>query len=331
MIVFLLNTAMTGNLSARSPIYRPIQIHEPLFETDKSHHSHLRDFTEQSHFFWDVYVARSGAVSYHTKDAEQKYKVLNFMQGLWVVEWDKNSGMLHVFEAESFSRNEMINPVDMGWVHYSDLLLWNRCLITDHETKLEVKGLIINQAEFFVGIDPQAVDFGEVYFYNDAELTDKTTRYSSMYQHYFIYKTHYDENLKEVSFLLGSASRLPALNMGLSQTAEKVILGWVPATRTVVWDTRVAIEPNDFSPAVEEMISKNTPPLIFASKTSALDYFNSGVAQMEDVLYMHNHKTADDLLGTWVRPPQLYLLSDENLLKVGTTGPITDLDRKSVV
>jgi hypothetical protein len=331
MVIFFI-TFGESSLPAQNPIYRPAELNEPLFEANKVLDSLIKTPLRNSSLTWDVYVARNGAVSFKDKNANEKHKTLDFMQGLWVVDWDQNSGMLHVFETESFRRNELINPVDMGWVHYSDLLIWNQCLIKDHVTKLEIKGLIINQAEFFVGLDPDAVDFGEVYFYNDPELSEKTERYSSMYQHYFIYKTYYDENQKEVSYLLGSLSKLPALNMGYTETAQDVILGWVPASRTVVWDTRVAIEPNDYTPAIDEMINKETPPVIFASENSAIEYFENGIIDLNDVLFMHNHETAGELLGTWMRPPQLFIVSHKNsLLHVGTTGPVTDLTLKNIL
>jgi hypothetical protein len=335
VIITLLLFLSSSKSMAQKSINRPTELQQPLIETNRILSTDFKsmEFSNSESNPWDVYAVGKGVISYQNSNRDKPFKELDFMQGLWVTEWDENSGMIRVSKADKWARDGLEGAENMGWVHIDDLLVWNRCLINDHVTELEIKGLIINQAEYFADVssgDIEDENFGQVYYYQDPELTKRTENFASMLQYFFIYKVHYDENGSARSYLLGKQKQLPALNFrNLEVSAEDIIAGWVPASRTVVWDTRVALESTAiFEESRKMMKERSTPPLIFSTREAALDYYENSRIDKNDLILALD-PDSPPLGGSSMRYPQMAF--DDPILYVGATGPVTDLTFQNVL
>ena len=88
--------------------------------------------------FWAVFSDRANNTTYADEKGKAKYKVIQFMDMLYVAE--EGDKRVHLIKDPGFQTGQFSpNAVDYGWVDKDKLLLWDHCLVTK-EGKINKKG-----------------------------------------------------------------------------------------------------------------------------------------------------------------------------------------------
>ena len=264
---------------------------------------------------WVVFSDREGNYTVNSPGSLGPKNKLGFLEHFYVLEEDR--GFLRIvkdpdLDISSFRLSE--NAVDYGWIRKENLLLWRMCIMTD-DSKIPKKAMTQNTVEVFKGgIDPLLED-NIAQFYLDPEFNKPSGDEIRMYQIYYVYKITHN------AVLLGRSDRLSYHD---DQSKRQDAIGWIHKHRLVMWDHRIAVEPNWHSNAVSERQINNTKVAVFSDRPSAQRY-RTGNLLLSNVLIdefsvfgsLYN-KRAD---GYWQRYP-VYSIED-GIMQIGVMGEIT--------
>ena len=176
---------------------------------------------------WKVYSDRNNNTSY--KKANKRSAILSsriqFMDEFYVIEYKK--GFLHIAKDSKLNEHLILSSasVDYGWIPVSNLLLSRHCIITP-KSKINVKVFILKLQKSLHGYTNLNNDF------------------------FYLFKN------TDSSLLIGRLNRLVA-----GEDKKKIILGWISKDDALVWDNRLAFEPN-----------YSTNPIIFLNKNDAYNF-----------------------------------------------------------
>jgi hypothetical protein len=198
----------------------------------------------------------------------------------------------------------------MGWVKKDHVLLWNNCLRTDDRAQLYRKVMIINTVNSLRDDNFEHLQSGQVNFYENPDLNRKSARSSGLFQIYFVYKI--DQERKAV--LLGKSYSFSSQRPG-------GFIGWVPMNRIVLWDQRVALEPNWEKEAIAERQSTQQKARFFRDRNAAAE-FQKGGNGLNQYLIWDDDQLGERRVGDYRRFPVLESGIQDGLVKVGVMGDI---------
>lgn len=261
---------------------RPAKYNIPTNQTDLSPAQDVMPLLP-----WAVYSDREDNFTTVNPASTIRKTRLTFLQRCWVIE--EQGDYLRLATGEE-NRVLKLSPraKDIGWIHKSKLLLWDRCLAIDTNRRYR-KVLTINTVRYF----PQNKEDAEnIRFtaspYKKGTLTGHQT---GLQQIFFVYKE------TEHSLLLGISPRLK----DNPERIHEVIFGWVQNTRIMPWDQRKFLEPDwDKNAVLERKTGRDAK--LFTTSRVAQSYEKNDLVDSLSVLWKDDHlgKRTD---GSWMRFP----------------------------
>ena len=262
---------------------------------------------------WIVYSDRANNESYNSAESTStKHKNIGFLEEFYVMEETPTRVRVVKDNNPKISENQFSNQaIDFGWIPKDHLLLSQHCLVT-YEGQVDKKIMLLNTVESVKEGKKEKHDY--VPFYLDPKLKSETKENSTIFEVFFVYKQTED------AYLIGRRNRIDAKKKSI-----EVIQGWVPKNRAVVWNHRIAVEPNWDQTAVQERIGKNLHPSVFNDKQAAQNYVNTGDVKKNDIFWANDDKSMlkeGRLLGEWRRFPLFNKRSSNQIFNVGYMGNI---------
>lgn len=257
---------------------------------------------------WEVFSDRDNNTTFTDATGTTPAKTLNFLDKFYVGEEKGEYIRLIKDKNISFSGEFSTYAEDFGWIKKQDMLLWQRCYVTDRN--IDKKAMLLNTVATLQNA-PVNVEKSDkiVKFYTNPDLTTESAEQSHLFQVFYIFK------FSEKSVLLGRISKV------MDNTQIKtIILGWAPIDRIAFWDHSIAIEPNWEEEAANERQSTGLTARVFRDQPAAKNYAMGenvqGAFWNADPLQKRN-------IGDWRRFP--VLKRSGKLLRTGIMGEIASV------
>ena len=170
---------------------------------------------------------------YRIEDTSPINATLKFMQRCVIAASDDNTNRVLLVE----KNDTTLDIIEVyGWVN-RDLVLDRREAKVSEATKLHKKAACVVSVNTLRagGVPNKEPEETILTWKPEANAERKVT--AKLYIPFFVYASYGDEKTGFV--LLGTA---PFLNPDRRDDAKEVILGWIPASRITIWDTREGIE-----------------------------------------------------------------------------------------
>jgi hypothetical protein len=265
---------------------------------------------------WIVFSDRENNFTVNSPGALGNKRTLNFLEEFYVLEEREDFlWLVKDPDIDPFTFKLSQKAEDCGWIRKENLLLWRSGILTN-DTKIPKKAMTQNTIEVIEG-KYEPLQEGESFerFYFDPQFKSPTGRDIRLYQIYYVFKITKD------AVLVGRSDWLPTRD---ETQKSQVIEGWVPKHRLVMWDHRVAVEPNWNSDAVAERMRNRTKATVFFDNQAALN-FKDGSTSLSHVAIdettIMGGFYSDRQSGYWQRYP---IYSDvDGILKLGIMGEIT--------
>lgn len=254
---------------------------------------------------WEVYSVNPSSKSTNEPFGEIIPYDLQFMEKFYVVE--TKGPYIHIVKDEliDITGNLSRSTFDFGWIHQNDLLLTNHSIVN------EIGQPILAVACDNISKRIQKINYSitltnnDAKVYYDSELTLNAGINLIIGDLYFVYKTN------EKSALIGVSDRID------SKTYKSDILGWISLENLMLWDERLAIEPNWELEACNERKTKNITANLFFDPISASLYAGEAKSTNQYSIW-----SSDQYENRW---PGKYLRFpvkgyNGNILKVGIWG-----------
>lgn len=316
VIVLMLSSlsVCAHSASGMRVLKRPPELRIP---TETIAHSLSHSSPEQGVDPWIVYASSAPSFSFEEPGGFTIFKELGFMQQFFVI--DETNDYIRIASSSGFDPPTLIindDAIDYGWVRKNAMLLWAHCIVTD-EGRIDKKAMIMNTLDLVSSrrVQLQGLEADVVNFYYSSDLREATGRESRMFELFFAYK------ITDSAVLLGRASR--ARDESDREHMRNLILGWVPRNRVVMWDHRVAVEPNWDEQAVRERQQEGVSASIFPEQRDALSFQNRrNPANMAiiDEKSIKGDFYSERMLGEWFR----YAVYHERdyIMRLGVIGEI---------
>lgn len=265
---------------------------------------------------WKVYSDRTGNTpSINASRSSAKLdNPIEFMDEFYVLE--KVDNYLHIVKDNNLSVGNTlsISAKDYGWLPMEKLLLSKHCMVTP-SGKIDKKAMLLNTVDAIKQGQIKKQDV--VPFYSDPELKHPMDEESTLFEIFFVYK------ITDEALLIGRSNRiLPGMK------PSRVIIGWVPRNRIVMWNYRIAIEPNWDQKAVIERMKKGIIPSVYLTENAAVQQAGGQSVQQKHLLWESNEEELlrkGRYIGEWRRFP-VYSSLNEDVLKVGAMGKVVTKD-----
>jgi hypothetical protein len=271
---------------------------------------------QSTDIYWVVYSDRPINKTYTNSTGLTAQNTMDFLDEFFVVaeqdEW------IHIYkEPQGVESSDYVSDkaVDYGWVKKDLMLLWRKCLYTDKE--VSKKAMVLN-TEASV---KNAIKKGEesmIKFYKDPQLTTLTTKESTLFQIFFIYKV-FPDNVHPTSVLLGYRE---TISQGV---ASDDIWGWVDYKRITAWDHRVAILPNTDANALRDRKNSGIKATVLMDVPSATKFYNNKTVS-DDMIFWNADQCRSFYIGSYMRFPVLWdvtkIKENNGIMKVGVMGEI---------
>jgi hypothetical protein len=257
---------------------------------------------------WEVYSDRCNNITYTQPNGRLVKAVLSFMDKFYVAE--RMPDYLRIVKDPEISPHGFFSDKveDYGWIHVNNLLLWNHCLVS--KDGIDKKAILCN-ANFDYNPDNNAISNtvnDEIGVYEDPEMRFPLETLFSPYDVFFLYKSIGD------AYLVGKGSRL-------EPTRNQDYMGWIHNINALIWDNRIAIEPNWDESAVAERKRNRIVTSIFFDPVSATMFMN-GRFVYQDYIVWQNDPYEQRMEGEMLRFP--VLSHQGSLLKVAIFGKMSN-------
>ena len=257
---------------------------------------------------WFVYADRPNVFGTNSPGSGSQIGKLSFGESYAVV--DEEGLYVHLYrdprpDAKGYLSTQ---AKDFGWVHKQDLLLWEHCLVTASEGRLSRKAMLLNTLQSQP--DAASISSGRVPFYIDPQRALPSGRSSGLFQIFFVFKFDHTNQ----AALLGKSELF-------SRGGQNNIVGWVSLDRLVMWDQRVAMEPNWDPNAVAERKDKGHPTAFLVSPNDALQYQKQGTAPKERIIWDADPQ-GKRRIGEYRRFPVLKGRISDNVIEAGVMGGV---------
>lgn len=265
---------------------------------------------------WFVYSDKKINYSFEKPGRAKPFKKLEYLEQFAVIA--EKGAYIHIAKIKSYNTSTFSignDSEDYGWVKKHDVLLWRNCIVTNIGN-IERKAMIMNTLNLVASrADISKLEDNVVEFYYEPALRESTGRKAQLYEVFFAYK------ITDTAVLLGNVARI---SDETERLVKEGILGWVPRHRIVMWDHRVAIEPNWDEKAVQERKSNNVRASVFATKAEAAKYqvqgVNASASAIMDERSINGDIYNERMIGEWQRYP-VYRESGQ-IAQVGVMGQI---------
>lgn len=308
--------ANAQNMQGKRALERPEVFLAPL---EKEAQRMTHDGKRMEGILWVVYSDRSNNHTVKNIGDEMPHKMLEFMEDFYVAE-ERGDYLLLVKDPEPIYGSDGFvfssDSENYGWINKSYMLLWSNSL--EEETGgIPIKAMTQNTLDYIEGMDLRFQDMVDVdYFYNP-ELSRPTGRQIRLYEILYVYK------MTDRAVLLGTSSYLHAI--ADIEGRRRIIYGWVPRDRVVLWDNRVVIEPNWMGDAVAERERKNIMASIFYAHDDAHKFSVGSQTEFPPIIREAGIGEGgfyrSRQIGEWQRYPLLD--AQNNIMRVGVMGEIT--------
>jgi len=284
---------------------------------------------------WEVYSDRVDNVT-------DSGDTLEFKNSYYVV--DETDTKIRLISAllDGIKITEVVE--NHGWIAKEDMLLWGDVLI-DPITKIQRKGFLLNTRESLDRIIRDPNDKSKVRIYDRPNMAKaKEIEKNRIYEFYFIIKkqrapgsTTPNPTSKDFMYLLSRNVRVGGFSI------SNDLVGWVRGDRIDEWNTRIALEPNFDTQAIEERKANSNKDkvLAFSVADEAKQYAFSNKFDPSAVLWDNDPimKSADKLSkedpfrfkGGVIRFPMLKKDTVNNFFKTAIVGEITLTSLEKVV
>ncbi|TXB68307.1 type VI secretion system protein TssR domain-containing protein [Phaeodactylibacter luteus] len=211
---------------------------------------------------WIVYVDRDGVRAHQKPDERSKVqKELGYLEGEFFVLEEENDWLL-IIQADAVDKRRIRGEyTEIGWVKKKELLLWQHGII-NKDSKIHSKVFLLNKAS-----DVENVLSGEkdlVTPYRGPGASAEPLGNLRIYNFFFVLKK------ERGRFLIAKEVDIPIRGI------DRIIVGWVKASRCTEWNTRIVLEPNFSSDAFQER-KRNEDLLVkgFSSAEEAQRYIQN--------------------------------------------------------
>jgi hypothetical protein len=254
---------------------------------------------------WVVYSDRQNNLAKTAAYGNLIRSALPFLEAFYVSE--RKGDYLRISKDAKLSDQGIFSESaeDFGWVHSDQLLLSGHCLVND--LKQPIKAVVAN-----VPVRSTTDENNQTHYSSDTipVFYDPFFRYPSEkkavhHEIYYVYKIGHE------AVLIGYSERLSP------SEPSSAILGWIPVDNILLWDNRIALEPNRNYQAAGERKYFRIPAQLFYDPISALIY-GSGRDVVDDYIIWKEDYSDNRPLGDALRFPVLGI--NGNLLKVGIWG-----------
>lgn len=276
---------------AQSPVQSGTKILEMPFKYRSVYNQEDTGPTDQRvpGLAWQIYTEREDTPTYTSAGGQTVHSRLPYLNTYWVIA--EEGDYIRIAEDEQNQALQLSAfAKDRGWVHKKDVLLWSRSLVTQ-KGRIDRKAMILNTVDHIRNMkgQPQIVRFRQGPD-DDAGLTDKE---SLLFQFFFVYK------ITDDYVLLGKDIQLPSEKAELKDS----LWGWAPKSRTTLWDSRVAIEPNWYLRAVEER--RNGQKAKFFTESNVALQYQKGESVSDNLVVWDQDPLDERPIGEWRRFPVL--------------------------
>ena len=257
---------------------------------------------------WEVYSDRCNNLTYTQPSGRLVKAVLSFMDKFYVAE--RKPDFLRIMKDPDISPHGFFSDKaeDYGWIHVSKLLLWDHCLVSSNHID---KKVVLSNASFGYDLDKHSFTHkpnDAIPVYEDPELRFAAGVGFSPFDIFFLYKSC------DNAWLVGNNPRLQ-----LGENPEACI-GWVSKSNALIWENRIAIEPNWEAMAVAERKRNRIVTCVFFDPVSA-SMFMAGRFVHQDYVLWQNDPYEHRMPGEMLRFP--VLSNHGELLKVAVFGKLS--------
>jgi len=236
---------------------------------------------------------------------------LGFMDKFYVLESDGE--YLHLIKDNEISPEGFISKsmTDYGWIHHKHLLLADRSHTNkDGHALLAIAANHLNKG-FVNDYNTVEIARSTKFLFRDPELTFKSKFALEAGQIYFVYKT------TNKAALIGVFDRINPANYHTG------IIGWTALHNVILFDNRLAIEPNWEASATYERKTKQIYTTLFIDPLSASKATYSSRIEDEYAIW-----SADPLEERWqgIKYRFLVIANSGNILRVGMFSTAHPMD-----
>lgn len=301
VIILLLTVQCVTAYSQRmkTVMLQPKKFHINALNNQEFIETDLLDLTEK---WWTVYSSDT-AINTLIKPTGPASRIsLGFMDKFYVLESDGE--FLHLIKDNEISPEGFVSKsmIDYGWIHHKHLLLADRSLTNkDGLALLAIAANHLNKG-FVNDYNTVEIARSTKFLFLDPELTFKSSFALEEGLIYFVYKT------TDKAALIGVFDRINPANYHTG------IIGWTALNNVVLFENRLAIEPNWEASATYERKTKQIYTTLFIDPLTASKATYSSRIDDEYAIW-----SADPLEERWQGSKYRFpvIANSGNILRVG--------------
>ena len=233
---------------------------------------------------WNVWAARNDLELFTLPPANGGERInleVKFLQKFQVL----NKRGRYVLLGDPVSHKEV------GWSSIEELIILNQAF-KDEKTTITHKAILVNRFESS-DVDSGRINIVEPLLAPDPAARKRGDRIKIL-EFASIYQYHYPEASKDPDYvLLGKTPTFSIWDQSGPSSIHKIILGWVPVNRVLLWDTRQALEPNK---------KRKFPIFYFKSKTSLERFYKNPKPSPDENDLVVVHDTKDKIIRASLPP-----------------------------
>ncbi len=284
--------------------------------------------SSKSIFSWVVYSDRLYNPVFSDDKLTTKSGEINFLDAFYVINENPTAVEIIKYNPEVIDLNNrkiIKEPVYIGWVEKSKMLLWRNSLISS-KTKFTKKALTIHSIEA-LSKPGEYIENNSVKLFDSPSFSEKTRNANKLrlFNFLFVFKEEGDK------YLIGKKETF------YPSEARTIILGWVPKGIVQIWDQRMCLIPNNDQISVKERMNSSKFACVFDSKQEAADYAKSQLPvtdpEIEKQILWKEANPSTGYSGEWKRYPILGDVKGDvnNIITTGYVSQIVDANGAPVV
>jgi hypothetical protein len=313
MFLHLIVAAHAQSAAGKKILMRPPEFKSP---TETTAQTLTNSGSDKGIDPWYVYSDRKPNYSFTQPGGIELFQSLDYLNQYFVI--DEEADFLRLAKANDYDPVEFTLPedaVDMGWVKKHNLLLWPGCIVTD-QGRIEKKAMVMNTVDLVKAkrLNIEKLESDKVQFYYSSSLRESTGRESTMFEVFFAYK------ITDTAVFLGNKDRA---REETELEIANMILGWVPRNRVVMWDHRVAVEPNWDKEAVIEREKNDIKAAVFPGEQEAREFMYGSAGLLSAIIDESSIKGEyydERMIGEWFRYAVYH--EKDGIMNLGVTGEI---------
>jgi len=257
---------------------------------------------------WTVFSDRHGNFTYESATGKTIKRTIGFMNCFFVAE--ENTERVHLIKDKNYKNGFSSGAEDYGWIEKDNLLLWDHCLITK-DNRINKKGFFANSI-VFTEENNVRIDIQRLNTYYNPGLTLYASSKIHLKDILYIYK------ITENAILLGKN------HITDNYLAKDEIFGWVSSNSIVIWDNRIAVEPNWKKNAVDERRQHSIVTTFFIDAPKAKMFAKQKPISNKYIIWSNDSYEKRNI-GDWRRFPLLSYNKESQIIKAGIIGDVLNI------